>query len=299
MCRVKFGLTRNGCCRMDKPVTTKTRAKAKKPGQIQPAAKRLTGAQRVYAALRHAIIVLDIEPGATLEEERICRKYKVSRTPMREALIRLAGEGLVELEPNRGAKVAALQFVDVIDHYEAMDVFQPVIWHFAAVRCTHKDLVAIKKCLDAFRIAIAGKDAESIIQSNYNIHRAIATACHNTSLEKAYRQMLVDKLRVAQHAVRGIAQDRGHVLAKRFAGALRILERLVEMIAAGNGNEAEGLAREYNQHVREQIVEILSASMAKEITLPRPHHRDSVVAANPLGDSRPSPGARSNARRVR
>ncbi|HWJ19219.1 MAG TPA: GntR family transcriptional regulator, partial [Geobacterales bacterium] len=70
-----------------------------------------TGAQRVYEALRYKIIALDVAPGAALEEEQLCRYYKVSRTPVREALIRLASEDLVELQPNRGAKVASLQFV--------------------------------------------------------------------------------------------------------------------------------------------------------------------------------------------
>jgi len=232
---------------------------------------RLTGSQLVYAALRHAIIVLDIEPGAALEEEQLCRQYKVSRTPVREALIRLASEGLVELEPNRGAKVASLQFVDVVDHYEAMDVLQPVIWHFAAVRRTGNDLDAIKKNLEEFWAAVVSEDAESIIRSNYEVHRSIAAACHNRSLEKAYRQMLVDKLRVAQHAVRGLTRDRGHVLAMRLTGAFRILKRLMPVIAAGDGSDAERLAREYNCHVREQIIEILSASLAKEIKLPRLH----------------------------
>jgi DNA-binding GntR family transcriptional regulator len=231
---------------------------------------RLTGAQVVYAALRQAIIVLDIEPGAALEEEQLCRQYNVSRTPVREALIRLASEGLVELEPNRGAKVASLQFVDVVDHYEAMDILQPVIWHFAAVRRTDTDLDVIKKNLEEFGAAVAREDAESIIRSNYEIHRSIAAACHNRSLEKAYRQMLVDKLRVAQHAIRGLTRDRGHVLALRLTGAFRILKRLVPAIALGDGSDAERLAREYNSHVREQIIDILSTSLAKEITLPRP-----------------------------
>ena len=264
-------------------MTAKLRAKAKRAAKLPQAGKPLTGAQRVYAALRHAIIVLDIEPGAALEEERICRQYNVSRTPMREAFIRLAGDGLVELEPNRGAKVAALQFVDVVDHYEAMDVFQPVIWHFAAVRRTDQDLVAIRQCLDAIRSAISSEDSEAIIQSNYDMHRAIAAASHNASLEKAYRQMLVDKLRVAQHTIRGIARDRGRVLAKRFAGALRILEQLVEALAVGNGEQAEGYAREYNQHVREQIMEILTMSLAKHVTVPAPKSRGQIDAARSKG----------------
>ncbi|MGN6749817.1 MAG: GntR family transcriptional regulator [Xanthobacteraceae bacterium] len=253
---------------------TKPRRRRPSPGRAATGdGRRTTGAQRVYAALRHAIIVLDIQPGTALEEERLCRQYKVSRTPLREALIRLASEGLVELEPNRGAKVATVQFVDVLDHYEAMDVFQPVIWHFAAVRRTGADIEAIKKCLKAFRTAITRQDAEAIIQSNYEIHTMIASACHNRSLERAARHMLVDKLRVAQHAVRDLERERGHILAVRFAGALRILMQAVDAIVAADANGAEELARRYNVHVRKEITDILSASLAPAIKVRPPFAR--------------------------
>ncbi len=248
-----------------------------------------TGAQRVYAALRRAIIALEIEPGTPLEEERLCRQHKVSRTPMREALIRLASEGLVELEPNRGARVAALQFVDVVDHYEAMNVFQPVIWHFAAVRRTSSDLARIRENLAAFRTAIERGDSGPIVQANYEVHCAIAAACHNRSFEKAYRQMLVDKLRIGQHAVHDVPQSGRASLSKRFSGALRIIQQLVEVIANRKGMDAERLARDYNAHVRVQIVDILSASLAKEIrVLPSPPEDTGVgrTAARPDPHSR-------------
>ncbi len=225
--------------------------------------------------------MLDIEPGAALEEERLCAQYRVSRTPLREALIRLASEGLVELEPNRGAKVAALQLVDVVDHYEAMDVLQPVIWHFAAVRRTDADLESINKCLETFRTAVAREDMEAIVQSNYEIHGAITMACHNRCLERAHRQMLVDKLRVAQHAVRSLARDRNHDLATRFAGTLQILERAAAAIAGGDTAGAERLEREHNVHVRKQIVETLSRSLGAKVKFSTPQRNLAVVENSP------------------
>ncbi len=256
-----------------------------------------TGAQRVYAALRHAIITLEIDPGTPLEEERLCKKYKVSRTPMREALIRLASDGLVELEPNKGARVAALQLVDVIDHYEAMDVFQPAIWHFATVRRNDADILTIKKAVKAFREAITREDAETIVQSNYEAHCAIATASHNRSLEKAYQQMLIDKLRVAQHAARDLTRDRGRILAARLSGALRILEQLVEVIDRGDAKSAQSLARDYNAHVREQIVAILSASLGDEIVLVPPNGRNGRAAVHAKTSLSEERGQRQRARR--
>jgi DNA-binding GntR family transcriptional regulator len=219
-----------------------------------------TGAQVVYEALRRAIISVRLAPGEPLEELQLCKAYKVSRTPVREALIRLASEDLVELEPNRGAKVAALQFVDVVDHYEAMDIFQPLICHFAAVRRTPHDLAAIKGCLDEFRHALAQKNAEAIILANFNLHGAIAAACHNRSLEKAYRRMLTDKLRIAQQGMRASA-DAEHELAQRFRPTFRFSEALAAAIANADPGAAERVAGELNAYIRTQVIDILSTRL--------------------------------------
>ena len=242
---------------------------------------RRTGGQIVHDALRHAIIALAIEPGSVLEEESLCRQYKVSRTPVREALIRLSSEGLVELEPNRGARVATLQFIDVVDHYEAMEIFQPIACHFAAARGTPADIKDIRCKLAKFCDAVAREDYEGIIRTNYDLHAAIAAASHNRCIERGYRQMLVDKLRIAQHGLPGASRNRAAALAERFSGTVRISQRLVDAIARGDGHLAERTARELNTHVRTQVVENFSTRLAHQIRLPaaRPRAEAGDVAA--------------------
>jgi DNA-binding GntR family transcriptional regulator len=236
-----------------------------------------TGAQVVYESLRRAIVSVRLVPGEPLEELQLCKTYRVSRTPVREALIRLASEDLVELEPNRGAKVAALQFVDVVDHYEAMDIFQPVICHFAAVRRTPHDLAAIKNCLDDFRQALARKNTESIILANFNLHGAIAAACHNRSLEKAYRRMLTDKLRIAQQGARA-SSDAESELARRFRRTFNISESLATAIADADPGAAERVASELNAYIRTQVIDILSTSLATTAKV-RPGRLKEIQAA--------------------
>jgi DNA-binding GntR family transcriptional regulator len=244
----------------------------------KPRARR-TGSQIVYDALRYAIISLTIEPGSVLEETVLCRQYKVSRTPVREALIRLSSEGLVELQPNRGARVATLQFIDVVDHYEAMDVFQPITCHFAAVRSTPADVKDIKATLAKFCAAVERQDYEGIIRYNYDLHSAIAAASHNRCIERGYRQMLADKLRLAQHGLPGSSRNRAAALAERFSGTVRISRRLVEAIARGDGPVAERIARELNEYVRGQVVAHFSERSARQVQLPTPRPREDAKAA--------------------
>jgi DNA-binding GntR family transcriptional regulator len=102
-------------------------------------------------------------------------------------------------------------------------------------------------------------------------------ACHNRSLEKAYRKMLVDKLRVGQHGIRGSEQKRDRALAERFSGTLSISEKLVNAIATGDAKVAEVLARELNTYVRRQVIELLSASLVADIELPEVMGKDEGV----------------------
>jgi DNA-binding GntR family transcriptional regulator len=236
-------------------------------------AKPRTGRERVYDALRYAIIALAIEPGSVLEETALCRQYKVSRTPVREALIRLSSEGLVEIEPNRGARVATLQFIDVVDHYEAMEIFQPITCHFAAVRSSPADMKAIRATLAKFCAAVERADYEGIIRFNYDLHSAIASASHNRCIERGYRQMLADKLRIAQHGLPSGSRHRAAALAERFAGTVRISRRLVEAIGRDEPEEAERIARELNEYVRTQVVAHFSVDLARQVQLPTPRPR--------------------------
>ena len=260
------------------PEKAPTRRRPEKPRRA-----RLTGSQIVYDALRYAIISLTIEPGSVLEESVLCRQYKGSRTPVREALIRLSSEGLVELQPNRGARVATLQFIDVVDHYEAMEIFQPITCHFAAVRSAPADIKEIKSQLAKFCAAVEREDYEGIIRYNYDLHSAIAAASHNRCIERGYRQMLADKLRIAQHGLPGASRNRAGALAERFAGTVRISRRLVEAIARGEAQAAERIARELNEYVRGQVVAHFSVELAHQVQLPTPQRRAEPSGANARG----------------
>jgi len=84
----------------------------------------VTLSDEVFQALVKAILSGEIEPGARLDEPSICRKFGVSRTPIREALRRLSGTGLVEVTPRKGVTVARIDVEQLNNMFEALGEFE-------------------------------------------------------------------------------------------------------------------------------------------------------------------------------
>ena len=93
-------------------------------------------ADHVERALRARILAGALEPGARLHQEGLSEELGVSRTPLREALGRLAADGLVDVLPNRGARVADVRPEDMRAAYEARLVIEPAAAGLAAERAT-------------------------------------------------------------------------------------------------------------------------------------------------------------------
>ena len=83
---------------------------------------RGSGAQTVYEQLRQSIIDLTLEPGSPLDEVSLSAQFDMSRTPIREALVRLSAEGLVTSLPNRNTIVASIDFVRLPVYFEALSL---------------------------------------------------------------------------------------------------------------------------------------------------------------------------------
>src|SRR3990167_3743588 len=104
-----------------------------------------TGSQRVYDDLRVRILRLELAPGEHLDENALVRAYGVSRTPVREALIRLRSEGLVNLLPNRGARVVSLDVHDIPQMFEAIELCMRVTVRWATARRSEADLAELRE----------------------------------------------------------------------------------------------------------------------------------------------------------
>lgn len=151
---------------------------------------RSSGALKVYTALRQAIIDLSLQPGSPLDEVRLSEQFSLSRTPVREALVRLAAEGLVITLPNRSTIVAPIDFTGLPVYFEALSLLYRVTTRAAALRHRPDDLIAIRRHQEAFADAVERRDAIGMIGANRDFHAAIAEAGGNPHFTGLFTRLL-------------------------------------------------------------------------------------------------------------
>jgi DNA-binding GntR family transcriptional regulator len=140
-----------------------------------------TSTVRVRDELQHAILEGVLKPGERLRAEAIAQRYGTSRTPVREALLQLEAQGLVELEPNRGAVVRLFDAADLYDLYEVRALLEPAAAARAATRIGEHGIARLQALLDD------GAAVEDQIAFNEEFHRVIGEAAQSPRLQVAMR----------------------------------------------------------------------------------------------------------------
>lgn len=145
--------------------------------------------EAVADRLRELIIEGVLAPGAHLNERLLCGQLAVSRTPLREALRTLAGEGFVELLPNRGAVVATLSREDVAHAFELMAALESLAGELAARRATDAEVDGIRALHAEMLAAHARRDLPAYYRCNREIHRRIVACARNPMLADAHARL--------------------------------------------------------------------------------------------------------------
>lgn len=142
--------------------------------------------EEVAERLREMVIEGRLAPGTRLNERVLCELLRVSRTPLREAFKVLAAERLVELPPNRGARVVALSRADVQELFELMGALEGLAGQLAAERRSQADLAEIRALHYEMMAAHARRDLPAYYGLNRRIHHAISLGARNAALAETY-----------------------------------------------------------------------------------------------------------------
>jgi DNA-binding GntR family transcriptional regulator len=199
-------------------------------------------ADQAYLAIRGLIVSLELAPGAVIDERALMERLGIGRTPVREALRRLAQEQLVEVFPRRGMFVTGVDVRDLARISEVREVLEPEAARLAAERATEDDREELQVMLDEI-----GRSAD-LMGLDERVHRAVYHAAHNDLLERTLGQYYVLALRIWV-----IALDRAHELEQ----AVEAHRDLLQAILDGDGDGAAELMRAHVQDFEHAMRRVL------------------------------------------
>lgn len=155
-----------------------------------------SGKTSLYETLKHQILTLELPPDSDLDEVSLSEKYGISRTPVREVLRHLAGEGYVDIRANRGARVIPMNHETLRDFFLVAPVIYEAVGRLAVRHFTPVQMAQLKECQERFRIAISRRDPESMVVENNRFHEIIGEMAGSGYLKPSLGRLLIDHARI-------------------------------------------------------------------------------------------------------
>jgi DNA-binding GntR family transcriptional regulator len=140
--------------------------------------------QRVYNALKQSILSLELEPGTQLLERDLAARFQVSKSPVRDALQRLAGEGLVTQSDYHGMAVRVISLEEADEIYELREALEEMAVRLATPRLSREEIVDAAAHLDRAERAMNEGDCALAAEANRDFHAIFYRNCGNRPLHE-------------------------------------------------------------------------------------------------------------------
>lgn len=215
--------------------------------------KRGLGVATAYDTLKREILELQIPPASPIDETKLTERFGMSRTPIREALVKLASDGLVVTLPNRSTIVAPIDFLDLPQFFDALTLMYRATTRLAATHRTDAEISEIRAFEKGYAEAVAAKDVSAMIEVNRDFHAAIARAGKN----RYYREMFDRLLDEGRRLLRFYYSSFNDELPSAY------LDEHKEMVHAIETRDIAGADRIAKQHA-DQIVRQIRAYISAD-----------------------------------
>ncbi|MFD0981004.1 GntR family transcriptional regulator [Tropicimonas aquimaris] len=230
-------------------------------GKSKPAGtdrKRGDGARHVFDTLRDEILELILAPGEPLDETALAARFAMSRSPIREALIRLSAGGLVRTLPNRSTIVAPLDIATLPRFVEAVDYLQRAVTRLAARHRTEADIAVMAQAAVDYDAVCPTGEALALSEANKVFHMSIAHAGANPYLAQSYERLLDEGRRILHF----------HFTHIRKHGSVFPLSpehhQMVEAITARDEAEADRLAHLHTRVFDDRIKDFMKVTYLEQ-----------------------------------
>ena len=230
------------------------------PESTTPERKRGSGVKVVYDLLRDEILSLSLPPGSPIDEVQLAERFAMSRTPIREALVRLAGEGLIDTLPNRSTMVSNIDYLNLHTFFDAITLMYRVTTRLAAQHHRAEDLLVIRAHQAKFAAAVTAQDALAMIAANRDFHAAIAEAGRNPYYTTLFKRLLDEGRRI----LRLYYQSYDDRLPQQFVDQH---EKIIEAIVARDLEASDRLAEAHADQIVRKIQQLFARDLRQKIDL--------------------------------
>lgn len=230
----------------------------------EPKRAKGTGVKLAYETIRDEILTLALPPGALLDEMTLAGRFGMSRSPVREALIRLAGDDLVVTLANRSTVVAPIDIQSFPKYVEALDIAQRMNTRLAAELRTDADLVRIARRQKEFVAAVRTGRHLAMSEANKAFHMAIAEAGRNPYLAAFYDRLLNQGRRMLHLHFEFLEKGQGGYLLTDEH------DEMLDAIRRQDVARADMLAHAHTRQFQESFVEFLKHNYLKDAPIQLP-----------------------------
>ncbi len=222
--------------------------------------KKGSGVRLVYDVLRDEIIDLSLAPGSPIDENQLAERFAMSRTPIREALVRLAADGLVTTLPNRSTVVSNIDFLSLPAFFDAITLMYRVTTRLAALHRTPADLKIIRARQEEFARAVRAQNALDMIATNRDFHAAIAEAGRNPFYATFFARLLDEGRRLLRLYYSSFADRLPEQYVTEHEDMIRAIEaqdvETADRLAGIHGDQIVGQIRKLIAEDRRDRVEL-------------------------------------------
>ena len=201
--------------------------------------------EMVYEELKMQILKGSIIPGTRMMEVELAEEMGVSRTPIREAIRKLEKEGLVTIEPRRGAYASMISTEDMVEILEVRQDLEGLAAYFAADRMEKSQMEELRQVSNSYNEAVKEGNMEAMIKHDTRFHHIIVESCRNKILVQMIEQLQELVLRF-----RYIYYDN----FKRAENMPEEHEAIVAAIAEGDADKARAAADIHIERLKELVV---------------------------------------------
>ena len=200
----------------------------------------------VYEELKRQILVGEIAPGTRMMEVELAEDMGVSRTPVREAIRKLEKEGLVTIEPRRGAYASDISIKDMVDVLEVRQMLEGMAASMAAQKVTEEEKLDFVEANSAYKNAVKKENIEEIIRYDELFHQLIVSYSGNKTLNQLLSQVQELALRF-----RYIYYDD----FSRYENMPVEHEEIEEAIISGDTQKAKVVAEEHVERLKKFVID--------------------------------------------